>query len=228
LSPRLPNSLEKAIKLADQYNPEIIKAMHKEVAAMHFIGVKRGELLPKVELEAEYEYHRDMQANFGKYEVAAVRGVVTVPIYQSGFVYSKIREAKQLANRRRMLILTARRKIRGQVGRVWSRYRETEGKIQAIKKEIGASMVAVQGVRMESLTGRRTTQEVLDAERRLMNARINLEHFRRNRIVRAYEVIAATGHLTAFDLGLSVARYDPHKYQDRVRDRWFGANIKAQ
>lgn len=226
VSRRLPRDLPRAIKLADQYNPEIVKAMHKEVAARHFVDVKRGELLPKVGLEAEYRHNSDLRGKFGENETAAVRGVVTVPIYQSGFVYSKVREAKLQVNRRRMLILTARRKIRGQVGRVWNRYRETEGKISAIKQQIGAAMVAVQGVRMEALAGTRTTQEVLDAERELMNARINLEVVRRDRIVWAYEVIKSTGRLTAFNLGLSVARYDPHEYHDRVRARWFGADTR--
>ncbi len=226
LSPRLPKTLDQAIKLADQYHPEIIKAMHKEVAARHFVNLKRGELLPKVSLEAEYSHGSDTRHKFGKEETGVVRGTLTVPIYQAGAVYSKVRQARQQVNRRRMLILSARRKIRGQVGRVWHRFRETEGKIAALKQQIGATMVAVEGVRKEALLGSRTTQEVLDAERELMNARIALEHMRHNRIVRCYEVIASTGRLTAGQLGLSVAHYDPHEYHDRVKFRRFGADIR--
>lgn len=226
VSRRIPKSLDRAIKLADQYNPEILKAMHKEVAARHFVDVKRGELLPQIGLEAEYRHNSDLRAEFGEDETAVFRGVVTVPIYQAGSSYSQLRQAKQQVNRRRMLILAARRKIRGQVGRVWSRYRETEGKISAVMQQIGAAMVAVEGVRREALNGSRTTQEVLDAERELMNTRIGLEVIRRDRIVRAYEVIKTTGRLTAYNLGLAVAHYDPHEYHDRVRDRWFGADIQ--
>ena len=228
VSPRMPRSLRQGIQWADQYNPEIVKAMHKEVAARHFVDVKRGELLPRVSLEAEYSIDSAFRARSGDEETAAIRGVLTVPIYQSGAVYSKIRQAKQQVNRRRMLILTARRKAREQMNRVWSRYQETNGKIASVRRQIAAAMIAVEGVRKESYLGGRTTQEVLNAERELMNARIALARIRRDQIVRAYEVIATAGRLTAFNLGLSVATYDPHKYHREVRDRWFGADIETE
>lgn len=225
---KMPLDLAQAIRVAEQYNPEIKKAMHKEVAARHFIKLKRGELLPRVALEAEYDYNSTMTTTQATSDTAVVRGVLTVPLYQAGFVYSKVREAKELANRRRMLILNARRKIRAQMMRVWNRYREAGKKIGTVKAQIGASIMAVEGVRRETLLGSRTTQEVLDAERELMNARIALAVARRNHVARAYEVLAAAGRLTARQLRLDIPLHDPTIYHDAVDGKWFGTTANTQ
>ena len=230
--PRLPHkmplNLHEAVRLAEQYNPEIKMAMHNEVAARHFVNVRRGALLPQIALEAEYDYNATVSTSHTGTETAIVRGVLTVPLYQSGTAYSNLREAKQQANRRRMLILNARRKIRSQMIRVWNRYIEASQKIKSVKSQTGAAIQAVEGVRREALLGTRTTQDILDAERDLMNARIALAAARRDRIVRAHEVIATAGRLTARTLALDVALHDPRIYHDSVDGRWFGASVKTQ
>ncbi len=198
----LPKSVEHGVRLAEQYHPEVKMAMHKEVAARHFVKVRRGDLLPRVALEAEYGYESGLSNTLGDTQEAVVRGVLTIPLYQAGTAHSRLREAKELASRRRMLILDARRKIRSELMRVWNRYTEASRRIGIIKAQVGAAMVAVEGVRREVLLGSRTTQETLDAERELMNTRIALAVARRDRIVRAYEVLSATGQLTAKRLSL--------------------------
>ncbi len=224
----MPASLGRAVHLAEQYNPEIKRAMHNEVAARHFIRVRRGDLLPRAAVEAEYGYNTSLTTNGHGKETAVVRGVLTVPLYQSGAEYSRLREAKELASRRRMLILQTRRKVRGQVMRVWSRFKEAGQKVQSIKREVGAAMTAVEGVRRETLLGTRTTQDTLDAERELMNARIALATARRDHVVRAYEVLAAIGRLTARDLGLDVALYDPEGHYNAVDGKWYGVGRNSQ
>lgn len=224
----IPPSLEDAVRRAERDNPEIIRAIHNEGAARHFVDVRHGALLPRVTLEAEYGYNTRTSTSSSDIEEAVVRGVLTVPIYQSGAAYSRLREAKELASRRRSLVLNAKRKIRSQVMRVWSRYREAERRITVVKAQVGAAIMAVEGVRKETLLGTRTTQETLDAERELMNARIDLAVARRDYVVRAYEVLAAVGRLNIRALGIDVAIYDPEAYTNAIDHKWTGATINAQ
>ena len=224
----LPRSLAQAVNLAEQYNPEIKRAMHNEVAARHFVKFQRGALLPSAALEAEYGYNSSISATKHGKESAVLRGVLTVPLYQSGLEHSRLREAKELASRQRMLILHARRKVRGQVMRAWSRYNEARQKIQSIKRQVGAAITAVEGVRRETLLGTRTTQDTLDAERELMTARIALADARRDHTVKAYEVLAAIGRLTARDLGLDVATYDADAHYRAVDGKWYGIATGVQ
>jgi TolC family type I secretion outer membrane protein len=222
LPSKLPRNLQQAIRIAERQSPEVLKARHKEQAARHFIDVRRGALLPRVSLQAEYGYNAAMQSSEAVTEEAVVRGVLTVPLYQAGTAYSNLREAKELANRRRVQILDVQRKVRVQATRVWSRFRQAANKIKTVTSQVGSAMLAVEGVRRETLLGSRTTQDTLDAERELMNARISLAHAKRDHIVRAYELLAAIGRLNSRGLGLRVAHYDPASHASEVDGKWFG------
>lgn len=224
LPAKLPRTLEIAISIAERHNPEILKTRHNEEAARHFIQVRRGALLPRVSLQAEYGYDAAMSLTNDSTEEAVVKGVLTVPLYQAGVAYSHLREAKELANRRRMLILNAQRKTRSTVMRVWNRHGEAADKIKVVKLQVGSAMLALEGVRREALMGSRTTQDILDAERELMNARIALAVAQRDHLVRAYELLAAIGRLSARDLSLRIAHYDPSAHTREVDGKWFGAS----
>ncbi len=225
---KLPRSLNQALRVAERHNPEIRKALHKQEAARQFVNVRRGALLPRVSLQAEYGYNAAMTASEATTEEAVVRGVLTIPLYQAGTAHSSLRQAKELASRRRLLIVNAQRKIRGQVMRVWSRYREAGNKIRTVKSQVGSAMLAVEGVRRETLLGSRTTQDTLDAERELMNTRIALAVAHRDHVVRAFELLATVGRLTARDLSLRVAYYDAAAHADEVDGKWFGGSSTAE
>lgn len=227
--PRLvPKRLETALLIAQRANPDVLKAVHKEIAARHFIKVKSGELLPKLSLEAEYDERFDLEHR-GRSESATgvVRGVLTVPLYQAGRVYANIRKAKALHNRRQMLILDQRRKITAQVARVWRRMAEARLAVAARKREAAARQLAVTGVRNEALMGTRTTADILDAQRRATNTAIELVRAERDYFARGFELLAAIGKLSAYELKLPVKTPDTLAHHREVRTKAFGARLKT-
>ena len=46
-----------------------------------------------------------------------------------------------------------------------------------------------------------------------------------DQVVAAYRLIAATGRLTAYDLGLGAVPYDPVENYRKVRNKWFGTHV---
>lgn len=227
VSPRVPKSLKAALSRAKNLNPELLAALQNEIAADLLVDIRHGELMPSVALQAGYAIQNDPSTVLTSSEDATIRGVISIPIYAAGTRHSRIREAKHMASRKRLMTLDSRRKVHNQIIRLWSRYQEAGRKISTSKRQIGAAMVALQGVRREATFGTRTTLDILDAERELLISRERLEEFRRNQVVRAYELIAAVGGMTASNLGLSVAAYDPLENYDATRNRWFGLGIVA-
>ncbi len=70
--------------------------------------------------------------------------------------------------------------------------------------------------------------DVLNAQRDLVIARTTLVKCGKEpRGCAPYQLLAAIGHLTAKDLGLGVAIYDPERNYDRVRDKWFGGDVET-
>lgn len=227
VSPRVPKSLEQALARGERLNPELLGALQKEQAADLLVDIKYGELLPQLKLQAEYKYQEDPSTVLTSSEDATIRGILSIPIYQAGVRHSAIREAKHLANRKRLMTLDSKRKVRNQIVRLWSRYKEAGRKLATTKVEIGAAMVALQGVRREATFGNRTTLDILDAERELLVARERLEAFRHAEVISAYKLISAVGGMTASNLRLSVAAYDPLENYDATRNRWFGTGIST-
>jgi len=80
-------------------------------------------------------------------------------------------------------------------------------------------------VREEARVGQRTTLDVLNAEQALVNARVSLIIAQHDRVVASYSLLSAVGRLSAQELHLPVAVYDPMIHYQQVRDAWFGLRI---
>ena len=82
--------------------------------------------------------------------------------------------------------------------------------------------MALRGVRDESAFGQRTTQDVLNAQQALLEARVNLVSAQHDKIIGTYSALAAIGRLSARDLQLDVTPYDPNRHYEQIKDKWFG------
>ena len=150
-----------------------------------------------------------------------------MPLYEAGLVYSAVREAKHVASARRLLVIETGRAVREAVESTWSLLAASQQTIAAAKEQVAAAELALDGVRQEYQVGSRTTLDVLDAEAEVVDARIVLVSAERDRVVAAYQLLAAIGRLTARDLGLAVAYYDAEQNYRKVRNKWFGTGVET-
>ena len=65
----------------------------------------------------------------------------------------------------------------------------------AFEAQVRAAEFALDGVRKELEVGSRTTLDLLDAERELLSAQVNLANSRRDRSAAAYRLLAVCGQL---------------------------------
>ena len=224
----LPSSLEGALAIAGETNPEILAAAFVEDAAFHNIGVQLAPLLPELSVRAEGNVNEDFKGRNGdKSESAAVGGFLTVPLYEAGLVYSRVREAKQLASQRRIQIIEVARSVRQAVAAAWSAYVSFRQIISAAKQAVSAARLALEGIRQEFSAGTRTTLDILDAQAVVVTARTTQVNAERNRVVAAYQLIAAIGRLTARDLRLNVPYYDVEENYRAVRNKWIGTGVET-
>lgn len=222
VSPLVPKSLDEALALADRLNPQILAAAFNADAARYNIDLAVGALLPTISLEAEYRAARQPDLSVTKNQHAAVLGVLQMPLYQAGRVASEVREAKQVASQRRIEIVEAGRAVREAVVRTWNIFVAAGETIESLRAQVAANELALEGVRQEAQVGTRTTLDVLDAERLLVTSQVSLVTAQRDQIVAAYQLIAATGRMTARNLRLPVAAYEPNEHYLKTRGRWIG------
>jgi len=224
----LPKSLEEALKLMEEHNPAIKSAVFADEAAKHNIGLNRADLMPSLDVKAGAGYQWGqpipMTGDYdGKYW--QVGATLTVPLYQGGGEYSRLREAKQLANVARITLEQTRRDLIKLTTQAWETWQSSKASIVSIKAQIKASKMALDGVIREANVGSRTVLDVLDAEQEHLNYQVNLVRAERDATAAALQLLSAVGKMTAEELKLNVALYNPQDYYKKVNNKWIGGGI---
>ena len=224
----VPKSQDESLKIGEGENPEIIAAIFRERAQDHLIKETKGELLPSVSLQANYTRSTGGPGASDREDVATVTGVVSIPIYQGGEEYARIRQGIETRAQLRHLIDEARQRVRASVIAAWGNYTAARAQIISDQAQVEANRVALAGVREEEKVGQRTVLDVLNAEQELLNSEVNQATSRRNLVVASYELLSAIGRISAAVLSLSVEQYDPTKHYDEVSNKWIGWNTSTE
>ncbi len=219
-----PESIEAAIELGMNNNPDIRAAKFQEESSKHNIRATSGRLLPSLSLDGSLSHTNDVSASTQWGEKASISATLTVPLYQSGAVYSSVRQARQLNNQRKIEIESAVRDVREAVTQAWEQLEAARADIQSTEEQVRANTIALEGVQQEAQVGSRTTLDVLDAEQELLNSQVSLVSARRTVFVAMYDVLAAVGNLNAEEMALDVEFYDPEVNYKRVRNKWSGTD----
>jgi len=219
---QVPKSIEVAMQASEENQPLIRQAKHLVDAAIFNVKTIEGELLPTVSIDASVGRSWNPSTVIDRNDNAQIFGNVSIPIYQGGQEYSRIRQAKEELGQTRLQLDVARDQVRANVISAWGIYQAAEASIQAARAAVEAQQLALEGVIEEQRVGQRTTLDVLDAQRDLVTQQSNLVTAQRNRIVGGYQLVASVGKLDAASLGLNVAVYNPEQHYKDVRGKWFG------
>ena len=224
----LPGSLEEAIEVAVNANPNVVAADYVERAARDGVDVVFGELLPSIALQSEVEYGEEQSTFADDRTTATVEAQVTVPLYQAGEVSSRVREAKKRASQRRLEMAQQRRAAAQIATTAWEALSTARAQIDAFEAQVRSAEIALEGVREEAQVGSRTILDVLDAEQELLDARVSLVRAKRDEIVAGFQLLAAVGNLTARDLDLPVEYYDYQADYLEVRNKLWGVSVNEE
>ena len=223
----LPGSRDEAAKLAATKNPAVIGAEFDKRAAIDSADQVHGELLPTVSVDGEWSRDEQTAGEDGHTTTTSITLNLSVPIYQQGAVYSRLREARQTTAQRTLTIDQQRRDAVESAAQAWESLLTARARVKAFRTQIDANVVALEGVQREAAVGSRTVLDVLDAEQELLDSRVSHVRAQRDELVASYQLLSAVGRLTARDLGLGVTLYDPREHYNEVRGKLFGGNSQG-
>jgi len=223
----LPDEKAEALKIASTKNPDVIGAEFDRRASLDAADGVWGELLPEVDLKGSWTRDYQSAAECCQSTTQALTLNLTIPIYQQGAVYSRLREARQDAAEQTLLIDQERRDAIEAAAAAWESLLTARARVKAFNAQIDANVVALEGVEREAAVGSRTVLDVLDAEQELLDSRVAHVRAQRDEVVATYQLLASTGRMTARDLELPVTRYDPREHYNEVRGKWFGGKSQG-
>ena len=222
----IPASLDEALNIASQTNPNILSAAQLAVAADHNVGVAFSALLPQADLQGLYSLSGTQNgsvASPASVSSLTVQGVVTVPIYEAGLNYSQVRQAKQRASQSKISVIDATRQVRQSVSAAWQGYLAAKQSVVSNSSGVSASRLAYDGLKQEYQVGSRSTVDVLNAETTMLNNEIALASSQHDQLLTSYQLLSAMGHLTARYLNLGPV-YDVKYNYYKVHDKAIGVD----
>lgn len=209
--PTLPKTLNAAKTVAKRVSPLVDKMQHQIKAnELNYAAAKAGTR-PRITFDSALAH--SSQTN----NSSSVGLTMNVPIYQGGQLSALVRKSLAAVHASKSGLNQTILVLEQSVADSWSRLAVAKAQTLAADRQIRAAQIAFDGVREETKLGARTTLDVLDAEQALFDARTNRVVSETQVYSAAYGVLAATGQLTANNLGLKVKRYDPAEYYNAVK-----------
>ena len=218
----LPPNREEAEKIAVSEHPMILAALHDADASDFDIKAIEADFLPKLSVVADVFTQTNMNIIYDRNIAAMIGGRLNVPLYDGGSTSSQLRQAKELAGKKKLDVDVARAEIIALTRTTWANLQSAKTRMVAAQAQIAAAEKALYGVREEAKAGQRTTLDILNAQQELLNARIALIFAQRERVVASYGVLSTIGRLSTDNLGLSPDYYDPTLHLDQIKDSWGG------
>jgi outer membrane protein/adhesin transport system outer membrane protein len=239
---KLPDSLEDAVAEAEENNPSVVAAIMSERAARDAVDLAEGARLPTVSVvgsysrlypgpNSSYSTFEETGAFYGlgkinHVDTGSVAAQMTWPLYTGGLASSQVRQAKQTANQYLIAIEDAKRVARQTAISAWQQLVAAKASIEALSAQVKAAQIGAEGTRQQALVGTSTVLDSLTAEQNLLQAQVNLVSAQHDALLDSFTLLSAVGRMTARDLNLAVAIYDPQANQDRVGDKWMGTGIQ--
>ncbi len=222
----IPATLKSAIEQTKRNNFNILRARYVERSAGNKVRIVSGELLPTVSINGSLEANDETTKDRSASEKMSIIAKITMPLYSSGSVRSRIRAAKQTVSQRRDESSQAVRNAVQNTTAAWQTLETGRAQIRAYSQSVKAAEIALEGLREEAKVGSRTLLDVLDAEQELLDARVGLVTAKRDELVASFQIRRALGNLTAAKLKLPVNLYSMDEYYSKVRRRWWGLTTK--
>ncbi|GAB4177827.1 MAG: TolC family outer membrane protein [Thalassobaculales bacterium] len=209
-------------------NPNIIAAQFDVQAAEQAVKVIQGELLPEASLQGQLNYQDEPSTTTRESRSASLIGSVSIPLYEAGAVYSRVRAARHAVNQRRAQLDDVTREALQAGASAFEDVAANRARMDSLRAAIEANQIALEGVEQEAAVGSRTVLDVLDAEQTLLDSQVNLVTAVRDELVATFRVYAAIGQLTALQLGLPVEIYDVEGPYQQTRGKWWGSGIESE
>jgi outer membrane protein len=226
IDPLLPKSLNEAISVALAEHPGVVSALHQVDAAELAVKVAESALSPTLSVDAQVsnQYDSFLGSPHTRQFSAGASGQLNIPLYQGGAEYASIRQAKEQLSQARLNADLQRDSVRASVVSSFGLLDTAKASIISGQSAVKAAETALAGVREEAKVGQRTTLDVLNAQQALLNARVGLVISQRDRVVASYAALGSVGRLSAENLDLDVALYDPGAHYEQVKTKWFGTD----
>ncbi len=193
----IPSTLNEAINLSKQNNPDILIAKLDLEKSEKDLAISESDLKPTASLSLQRNYTDDLNTTVKEKEQDILKATVSWPFYSGGKKRSTINKNSNLTTRKRLLLDDAVRTNETKVASAWSSLQSTESFLNSVKVQVRAAKIANEGIAAEYERGSRTTLDVIQSNSLLLSAQISLASSEKNFLMAQYSLLKAVGLLNS-------------------------------
>lgn len=212
----LPGTLDEAIRLARDNNPQLLAAYYNELAGAAAIDVAKAAGRPSLSLQGSLAASRQTILGVEQTDQATIGAQLSIPIFSGGINKSRVRQAEHARTRLGFEARDTERAVDQTVSQVWAQMDAARQIVATSERQVAAAEVAFEGVTLEQQVGTRTQLDVLDAEQETLNARLNLINAERDLNGAVFQLLSVIGVFDAEGIALPIGRHDPDAYLSSV------------
>ena len=193
----IPKTLNEAINLSKQNNPDIKIAKFDLDQSEKDIEISEADLKPTASLSLERSYADDTSSTIDEREKDILKATVSWPFYSGGKKRSTINQNSNLTNRKRLLLDDVVKTNETNVASAWLSLESSKGFLNSVKAQVRAAQIANDGIAAEYERGSRTALDVSQSNALLLSAQISLASSEKNYLMAQYNLLKAAGLLNS-------------------------------
>ncbi len=199
----IPQSLNSAIDLSKQNNPDITIAKLELEQSEKDIEIAESDLKPTATLSLERSYSDNLNTTYDKKEKDVLKATVSWPFYSGGKKRVTISKNQNLKTRKRLLLDNAIKTNDTIVATAWANLQSSKSFLNFVRLQVRAAQIANEGITAEYERGSgRTTLDVIQSNTLLLNAKVTLSNSERNYLLAQYNLLKSVGLLNSSYLKL--------------------------
>ena len=194
----IPQSLNSAIDLSKQNNPDITIAKLELEQSEKDIEIAESDLKPTATLSLERSYSDDLSATYDEKEKDVLKATVSWPFYSGGKKRATISKNQSLKIRQRLLLDNAIKTNDTIVATAWANLQFSKSFLDSVRLQVRAAQIANEGITAEYERGSgRTTLDVIQSNTLLLDAKVSLSNSERNYLLAQYNLLKSVGLLNS-------------------------------
>ena len=194
----IPQSLNSAIDLSKQNNPDITIAKLELEQSEKDIEIAESDLKPTATLSLERSYSDNLNTTYDKKEKDVLKATVSWPFYSGGKKRVTISKNQNLKIRKRLLLDNAIKTNDTIVATAWANLQSSKSFLNFVRLQVRAAQIANEGITAEYERGSgRTTLDVIQSNTLLLNAKVSLSNSERNYLLAQYNLLKSVGLLNS-------------------------------
>ena len=193
----IPSTLNEAINISKQNNPDILIAKLDLEKSEKDLAISESDLKPTASISLQRTYTDDLSATVNQKEQDVLKATLSWPFYSGGKKKSTVNKNSNLTTRKRLLLDDAVRTNETNVASAWSSLESSESFLNSVKVQVSAAKIANEGIAAEYERGSRTTLDVIQSNALLLSAQISLASSEKNYLMAQYNLLKAVGLLNS-------------------------------